>query len=151
MNRWLFVRYLVIGLYVGCVTCAGFAWWFTWAPVSHSNPPGSCNTITSREKPRCTVATGALCRFTYALFVASETLGCAGICIACGLQHPCHFGRDGWLKKLSWGCGIKLLQDVGAWLILALCQEGCWSLAYPSALQRCLKDLFHAQTGLRLK
>ena len=35
MNRWLFVRYLVIGLYVGCVTCAGFAWWYTWAPVSH--------------------------------------------------------------------------------------------------------------------
>lgn len=36
MNRWLFVRYLVIGLYVGCVTCAGFAWWYTWAPVSHT-------------------------------------------------------------------------------------------------------------------
>ncbi len=35
VNRWLFVRYLVIGLYVGCVTCAGFAWWYTWAPVSH--------------------------------------------------------------------------------------------------------------------
>ena len=38
MNRWLFVRYLVIGLYVGCVTCAGFAWWYTWAPVSSSPP-----------------------------------------------------------------------------------------------------------------
>ncbi|CAL5220117.1 g2070 [Coccomyxa viridis] len=33
VNRWLFVRYLVIGLYVGCVTCAGFAWWYTWAPT----------------------------------------------------------------------------------------------------------------------
>ena len=33
MNRWLFVRYLVIGLYVGCVTCAGFAWWYIFAPV----------------------------------------------------------------------------------------------------------------------
>ncbi|CAK0785211.1 Calcium-transporting ATPase 3, endoplasmic reticulum-type [Coccomyxa viridis] len=32
VNRWLFVRYLVIGLYVGCVTCAGFIWWYTWAP-----------------------------------------------------------------------------------------------------------------------
>lgn len=38
VNRWLFVRYLVIGLYVGCVTCAGFAWWYTWAPVSHTSP-----------------------------------------------------------------------------------------------------------------
>ena len=38
MNRWLFVRYLVIGLYVGCVTCAGFAWWYTWAPVSDPSP-----------------------------------------------------------------------------------------------------------------
>ena len=36
MNRWLFVRYLVIGLYVGCVTCAGFAWWYTFAPVRAS-------------------------------------------------------------------------------------------------------------------
>ncbi len=34
MNRWLFVRYLVIGLYVGAVTCGGFAWWYTLAPVS---------------------------------------------------------------------------------------------------------------------
>ena len=33
VNRWLFVRYLVIGLYVGCVTCAGFVWWYIWAPV----------------------------------------------------------------------------------------------------------------------
>lgn len=33
VNRWLFVRYLVIGLYVGAVTCGGFAWWYTLAPV----------------------------------------------------------------------------------------------------------------------
>lgn len=33
VNRWLFVRYLVIGLYVGAATCAGFAWWFMFAPV----------------------------------------------------------------------------------------------------------------------
>lgn len=42
MNRWLFVRYLVIGLYVGCVTCAGFAWWYTWAPVSHITLDAFC-------------------------------------------------------------------------------------------------------------
>ena len=28
MNGWLFVRYLVIGLYVGLATVGGFAWWF---------------------------------------------------------------------------------------------------------------------------
>lgn len=33
MNRWLFVRYLVIGLYVGAATCGGFAWWYIFAPV----------------------------------------------------------------------------------------------------------------------
>jgi hypothetical protein len=33
VNRWLFVRYLVIGIYVGCATCAGFAWWYLSAPV----------------------------------------------------------------------------------------------------------------------
>ena len=38
VNRWLFVRYLVIGLYVGCVTCAGFAWWYISAPVRQWAP-----------------------------------------------------------------------------------------------------------------
>lgn len=41
MNRWLFVRYLVIGLYVGAATCGGFAWWYIFAPVRprpHLNP-----------------------------------------------------------------------------------------------------------------
>ncbi len=28
MNGWLFTRYLVVGLYVGLVTVAGFLWWF---------------------------------------------------------------------------------------------------------------------------
>ena len=28
MDGWLFVRYLVIGLYVGLATVGGFAWWF---------------------------------------------------------------------------------------------------------------------------
>jgi Ca2+ transporting ATPase len=33
VNTWLFIRYLVIGLYVGCVTVAGFAWWYMFFPV----------------------------------------------------------------------------------------------------------------------
>jgi P-type Ca2+ transporter type 2A len=37
VNRWLFVRYLVIGLYVGCATVAGFAWWYMYFPVGHSS------------------------------------------------------------------------------------------------------------------
>eukprot|EP00884_Botryococcus_braunii_P019514 jgi/Botrbrau1/6246/Bobra.0129s0001.2 len=32
VNTWLFIRYLVIGLYVGCVTVAGFAWWYMFFP-----------------------------------------------------------------------------------------------------------------------
>lgn len=28
VNGWLFVRYLVVGLYVGLATVAGFLWWF---------------------------------------------------------------------------------------------------------------------------
>ena len=28
VNGWLFIRYLVIGLYVGCATVGGYAWWF---------------------------------------------------------------------------------------------------------------------------
>lgn len=39
VNRWLFVRYLVIGLYVGAVTCGGFAWWYTLAPVRARSIP----------------------------------------------------------------------------------------------------------------
>jgi Ca2+ transporting ATPase len=28
VTSWLFIRYLVIGLYVGCATVFGYAWWF---------------------------------------------------------------------------------------------------------------------------
>jgi Ca2+ transporting ATPase len=28
VGRWLFVRYLVIGFYVGFATVFGYAWWF---------------------------------------------------------------------------------------------------------------------------
>ena len=30
VNPWMFVRYLVIGLYVGIVTVTGYAWWYLW-------------------------------------------------------------------------------------------------------------------------
>lgn len=36
VNKWLFVRYMVIGVYVGCVTVGGFAWWYMYYPVSRS-------------------------------------------------------------------------------------------------------------------
>ena len=29
VDRWMFVRYMVVGAYVGAVTAAGFIWWFT--------------------------------------------------------------------------------------------------------------------------
>ncbi|EFN52580.1 hypothetical protein CHLNCDRAFT_138588 [Chlorella variabilis] len=32
VDRWLFIRYLIIGSYVGAVTAAGFVWWFMAAP-----------------------------------------------------------------------------------------------------------------------
>lgn len=28
VTRWLFIRYMVIGTYVGCATVFGYAWWF---------------------------------------------------------------------------------------------------------------------------
>jgi len=28
VGKWLFVRYLIIGFYVGCATVFGYAWWF---------------------------------------------------------------------------------------------------------------------------
>ena len=34
VNKWLIVRYMVVGVYVGCVTVAGFAWWYMYYAVS---------------------------------------------------------------------------------------------------------------------
>ena len=34
VNKWLIVRYMVVGVYVGCVTVAGFAWWYMYYSVS---------------------------------------------------------------------------------------------------------------------
>ena len=31
VNGWLFVRYLIVGLYVGLATATGFVWWFIWS------------------------------------------------------------------------------------------------------------------------
>ena len=28
VGKWLFFRYMVVGLYVGCATVFGYAWWF---------------------------------------------------------------------------------------------------------------------------
>lgn len=45
VDRWLFFRYLIIGLYVGGATVGGFAWWFmsfdggpraSWSELTHS-------------------------------------------------------------------------------------------------------------------
>lgn len=33
VNGWLFFRYLVVGLYVGCSTVIGFAWWYLYYSV----------------------------------------------------------------------------------------------------------------------
>jgi len=30
VGKWLFFRYMVIGLYVGCATVFGYAWWFVY-------------------------------------------------------------------------------------------------------------------------
>ena len=30
VGKWLFVRYLLVGTYVGCATVFGYAWWFLW-------------------------------------------------------------------------------------------------------------------------
>jgi len=32
VNTWMFIRYMVIGLYVGVVTVSGYAWWYLWNP-----------------------------------------------------------------------------------------------------------------------
>ncbi|KAI8083922.1 SERCA-type calcium-translocating P-type ATPase [Thamnidium elegans] len=30
ISKWLFVRYMIIGLYVGCATVFGYAWWYMY-------------------------------------------------------------------------------------------------------------------------
>ncbi len=33
VDQWLFIRYMVIGTYVGVVTVMGFVWWYLWYEV----------------------------------------------------------------------------------------------------------------------
>eukprot|EP00824_Muranothrix_gubernata_P013645 TRINITY_DN2835_c0_g1_i3.p1 TRINITY_DN2835_c0_g1~~TRINITY_DN2835_c0_g1_i3.p1 ORF type:complete len:1000 (-),score=238.53 TRINITY_DN2835_c0_g1_i3:274-3273(-) len=53
VNRWLFIRYVLIGVYVGVATVSGFAWWFlfyeggphiTWHDLVNFH---SCNAATA--------------------------------------------------------------------------------------------------------
>ena len=30
VSRWLFFRYLIVGMYVGCATVFGYGWWFVY-------------------------------------------------------------------------------------------------------------------------
>ena len=30
VSKWLFFRYMVVGIYVGCATVFGYAWWFIY-------------------------------------------------------------------------------------------------------------------------
>lgn len=63
VNTWLFIRYLVIGLYVGCVTVAGFAWWYMFFPVRmgflNNMPVSRCAHID--EPVGCLCLLGILC------------------------------------------------------------------------------------------
>merc|ERR1719361_2223628 len=56
INGWMFVRYLLIGLYIGVATVLGFVWWFlwysdgpqvTWGQLSHFH---SCGMDTANGK-----------------------------------------------------------------------------------------------------
>lgn len=45
VNGWLFLRYLIIGLYVGLVTVYGFVWWYIYFPQAsgnHEAGPATC-------------------------------------------------------------------------------------------------------------
>jgi len=56
INGWMFIRYLLIGLYIGVATVLGFVWWFlwysegpqvTWGQLSHFH---SCGMNTANAK-----------------------------------------------------------------------------------------------------
>lgn len=52
VDGWLFFRYMVIGVYVGLATVAGFVWWFitngyTWSDMA------SFTTCTDMQNPKC--------------------------------------------------------------------------------------------------
>ncbi len=51
VNKWLFVRYMVIGVYVGCVTVAGFAWWYMYYAVSTSTSYANLHASRKRDAP----------------------------------------------------------------------------------------------------
>ena len=94
MNRWLFMRYLVIGLYVGCVTCAGFAWWYTWAPVSDSPPTTSmCFWSPSEMAVVSHGGDGGICASSVLICCGSHVQAVIGMTAVVGRQAlPCSRG-----------------------------------------------------------
>ena len=48
VGPWLFLRYMVIGTYVGVATVAGYAWWFT---MYHNGPQISFYQLVSQCLP----------------------------------------------------------------------------------------------------
>ncbi|KAG2429498.1 hypothetical protein HXX76_010734 [Chlamydomonas incerta] len=63
VNGWLFVRYLVVGLYVGLATVAGFLWWF----LAHDAGGGlTWGQLTNFQK--CTEASAKAAGYSCAVF-----------------------------------------------------------------------------------
>ena len=55
VNRWLVMRYVLVGLYVGLATAAGFVWWFLFSPVRLCGRVNSCpwqRPVVSTSRPR---------------------------------------------------------------------------------------------------
>jgi len=58
VNRWLVVRYVVVGLYVGLATAAGFVWWYLFSSVRDayillSLAPKQCERGAHMQPSRC--------------------------------------------------------------------------------------------------
>ena len=113
VNGWLFVRYLVIGLYVGLATVGGFAWWFLdFQVIIHLAADVELPALSSMINDRLCLASSTSNTATLLHSILQVAAGQQphSSTEACSDQHLCCYGPSTGHQGRPDGAWAKLLE-----------------------------------------